>query len=170
MTLVLDSTSKSPTGNSYASLAEADAYHEARGFNDEWTSAQVETKNAALAWATRLMERLDFGGYVSSTTQALRWPRMVVFTPDGIEFSRTEVPQFVKDAQAELALYLLREDRTEDQGSVGISEVAVGSVDVKFNTVAGSSKANYIPASVLDLLKFGLARSPGSVAVRLERR
>lgn len=152
MALTIDATPKSPTANSYATLAEANAYHEARGFNSEWTSASDTQKNAALAWATRLMERLSYKGSVLDLAQALRWPRAFVFDLDWREYDRNVVPQCVKDAQAELALYLLKEDRTEDQGSVGLSEVQVGPLGVKFNTNPGSTRVDILPASVKQLL------------------
>lgn len=165
MALVLDYTAKSATGNSYASLAEANAYHEARGFNDEWTSASDVQKNAALAWATRLLERLEYKGSISTLTQALRWPRLGVFDLDLREYDRNSVPQCVKDAQAELALTLLKEDRTEDQGAVGISEVKVGPLDVKFNTSPGiSTRTELLPAAVKELLRPVLSSSGGRTA------
>ncbi len=42
--------------NSYCSRADGDAYHEAHLYASAWTGATADQKDAALFWATRLLD------------------------------------------------------------------------------------------------------------------
>lgn len=57
MALVIDTTLEGANANSYAEVAEVDAYHEARLHNSLWKSiTDVEVKKAAIIWATRVLD------------------------------------------------------------------------------------------------------------------
>jgi hypothetical protein len=47
----------------------------------------------------------------TSTTQALRWPRTRVLTPEGIAVDTDTIPKFLEDATAEFSLWLIKDDR-----------------------------------------------------------
>ena len=76
MALVLVATPSADDANTYATLAEAETYHETRLHNDDWNSAASADKNKALAWATRLLDDLiDWFGSKTDVYQPLLFPR-----------------------------------------------------------------------------------------------
>jgi hypothetical protein len=128
----INSTPGDPSQNSYCSLAEADAYHASRLFNDAWTSADPDAvKTPALLWACRTLDRQDWQGLRTNKVQGLRWPRYYVADQDGWMFAATEIPTFLKNAQAELAFLFIQQDRTSEVGTEGFSEIKAGEIDVK---------------------------------------
>lgn len=118
MTLVLDNTVGGMSANSYATVAEADAYHEARGFNSEWTQATTADKTQSLVWATRLLDEQEFVGIATFRTAPLRWPRYGVVNRENMVVDPQVIPQFLKEATAEWAFKMLKEDRTDDEGGL----------------------------------------------------
>ena len=122
--------------NSYASVADGDAYHDAHLYATAWTAATTANKEKALAMATRLLdEEFQFNGFKVIPTQALQWPRQRCPDPDaspgpivsGISW-RTEafvasniVPARVIQATCEMARELLIADRTGPPAGEGIS-------------------------------------------------
>src|SRR5438128_1270421 len=99
----VDATPGGPASNSFATVAEADAYHVARLHNPEWAAASNGDKEAALEWATRVLDRLPWQGSRAGITQLLRWPRYAVYDLDGFYVSSLTIPAFLRDATAELA-------------------------------------------------------------------
>lgn len=144
MTLV--ATPGALDANSYCSLAEADAYHNTRGHNDEWAVATPEDKEKFLLWAQRLLDQEDWTGSKNSYTQPLRWPRGSVRDQDGYIYLNTVIPQWLKNAQAELAFHFIRDDRTEDQGNLQSRHEQLGSMQ-STDTVRVC-----IPAAVRDMI------------------
>lgn len=169
MTITLNATPGDASANAYVDLAGANSLLETRGFATEWTDADDEKRKAALVWATRILERLEWDGGIASTTQALRWPRFGAYDEDGREFASNAIPKPLKDATAELALYLVKEDRTEDQGTVPITEAKVGEVAVKFG-VGQAGGTNPIPQGVLDMVAPLLRCESHGMNVPLVRR
>ena len=124
MALVLvneDGTGK-PDANSYAAVADGDAYHDGHLYAAAWTAATSDNKAKALVMATRLIDEcFKFNGLRRRSTQALQWPRLNCPDPDGTEaFAETLVPRPVIDATSELARELLKADRTEDPDGEGL--------------------------------------------------
>ena len=122
MAVEIDATPAGAQANSYCTLAEAEAYHETRLHNTAWTAADDATKKKALIWATRLLdEQIEWEGFATHfDTQVLQWPRMALYYPGydnvydmlGRAIGEDEIPQRLKNAQAELALYLISADTT----------------------------------------------------------
>jgi hypothetical protein len=81
----------------YVTTAEADQYFATRLYADAWTGATELDKQKALETASRQIDRLPLKGRKTDTAQIMAFPRY----PD------TEVPQAVKDACCEQALFLL---------------------------------------------------------------
>lgn len=115
--------------NSFCNLAEADSYHARRLNNNCWRDADEDTRKSALFHATDILHRQHWIGAPTEYAQALSWPRRFVpnrnsinqgFTGD-LEYidintpvSLTYIyiddgiqPQFLIDATAELANYLI---------------------------------------------------------------
>ena len=142
--------------NSYATLEEADAYHETRLHNTEWTAATEDERKTALIWATRVLDRqVDWIGrrWGLYDAQALEWPRSGAYDSNGFYIDYQIIPRQVKDAQAELAWLFLREDRTasrSDSPTAGIKGMKVGPISLTFDPV---DRKHTIPDSVVRLLQ-----------------
>ena len=159
--------------NSYCSLDEANAYHETRLHTNDWDAATPETKTKALLWAARLLDRqIAWEGYPTDPeNQALQWPRIGMYDGDPIDsglydgvgrlLSDSEIPQALKDAQAELAMYLIANDRTAELSTEGLGDVSVGPVKVGFNQ-NNSPKRRVIPEAVYEMISLWGERKYGS--------
>lgn len=117
MAVTVVETVGSASANSFVSVAEADAYLEARLNSSAWTG--TEPKKIAVIEATRELTRLMWVGSRTDTTQALSWPRTYAIDPDvpapsllgdiaELYFDDDVIPQRVKDATCELALEFLK--------------------------------------------------------------
>lgn len=153
MALVLDATVGGSSANSYCTRAEGDTYHEAHLYATAWTGATSGNKDAALVWATRMLdEQIEWAGEKTTVEQALRWPRGGAYDRDGIEIDSEIIPTFLKHATAELARYLLSSDRqaTLDSSAGGVESVKAGSVEVKFDKL---DRIAVLPDSVMAMIR-----------------
>jgi hypothetical protein len=148
----LDATPGGATSNAYATLEEAEAYMATLEFRGKWDGADDERKSAALIQAARWMDTLQWLGRKATREQALAWPREGVTDTDGYEVPKDEVPQRVREANAEFAFRLLASDRAADADK-GIS---IGSLRTPDETRA------LVPPSVVDLVRPYLG-SKGSI-------
>lgn len=125
--------------NTYATLAEANAYHASRLYSTVWTAATVTdaTREAALTMACRLLDAYPraWSGAAVDAVQALGWPRSGMLTRNGFAVATTEIPLALKEAQAELARQLIAADRTADNAVInqGITSLKAGSVALSFS-------------------------------------
>ncbi len=139
-TLVLEDGTGMASANSYASIADGDTYHGASLYAPEWTNATAANKAIALGMATRVIDsNCSFRGYRKSMTQALEWPRIRAKNDDfygqmpgrisalfANYFDENSVPLRLKQATAQVALDLLRGDRTLESGQKGLQSVGIG--------------------------------------------
>ena len=123
LVLVIEDGTGRSDANSYASVADADAYHEAHLYATAWTGASTPNKEKALAMATRLVDgEFVFHGARRTTAQALQWPREGCPDMDGGDvLASNAVPKGVVVATCELARELLVLDRTTAPPGEGIS-------------------------------------------------
>jgi hypothetical protein len=149
-----DATAGAADANSYASVAEADAYLAVRGDTATWTALTLGAKEAKLQWAAIYLDTLTFKGTRSTSTQALQWPRIGVWDRDGFEVDG--IPQALKNAQAEMAFQLIANDWTQGLGPVSNETLSVGSISL------GPETHRPFPAAVLALLRPLLASVPGA--------
>jgi hypothetical protein len=152
--LVVEDGTGLENSNSYSSVGEADDYHAANLYATEWTGPK---KDVALAMATRIIDsNMVFRGQKLRETQALQWPRVGARNPDvgssavfapltarlssQADFRSDEVPKILKDATAQLALELLRGDRTGDPETRGLKRLSLGqgAVSLEFDSAAES--------------------------------
>jgi Putative DnaT-like ssDNA binding protein len=134
MALTLDASVGGVNSNSYTTEAEGDAYHEARLFATDWTGAVTATKEAALVWATRMLDySFDWTGAKYTIEQALRWPRYSALDRDGQLFDSDEIPVELKDAVAELARLLIAGDRGAETGTEGLKRLKVDVIELEFD-------------------------------------
>lgn len=166
--MALDATAGGPTSNSYATVADGDSYHANHLYAASWSSAITANKEAALIWATRLLdEQVTWKGDVETLTQALRWPRQMVLDRDGRRYlDPVTIPTFLKQATAELARHLLMGDRTQER-SIGLSSVTADTVTVTFDK---HDVPSILPPSVTSIVEpYGDVKGPGSGSAKLVR-
>jgi hypothetical protein len=135
-TPTLVATAGAANANTYCLLAEANTYMDGRLYVDAWTDAGNDDKNKALLWATNLLDDLTtWVGMKASDSQALRWPRSMVWDQDGDSVTSTAIPQFLKDATAEFAFSLLSEDRTleTNRDLMGFEFMKIGPLAMKID-------------------------------------
>lgn len=160
----LIATAGAADANSYLTVSEADKYFETRLHADLWQTS--DDQEAALIWATRLLdEMLSWAGIIATDTQALRWPRLYVKDEDDREFSSTAIPQWLKDATAEMAFHLLTSDRTAEPESSGIKEMKVGTLEIVFDKY---SSLKMMPTSVAVIVRpYAFQRKTTRTLVRM---
>lgn len=132
MALVVETGTGSAAAESYASVAEADAYHAARGAV-AWAALTTAAKEEALRRATDFLlgaYRRRWRGARMTDAQALDWPRYGVQLDDKAAPVATNlVPPEVKAACSALALTASTEalapnlERTQAKVKVGPLEV-----------------------------------------------
>ena len=141
--------SLTPGTDTYASLAEAEAYMATLIFKDAWASASGDpAKESALKQAGRLLDTLlNWKGTKATGNQSMAWPRVGVFDRDGYAIASDAIPAQIKNAQCEFALRLLAEDRAGDAGGLAPESLKVGSLEIT------GLKRQVIPPSVTELCR-----------------
>ena len=137
ITLVLETGAGVSDANTYLLVADASAILDAFpvSYITAWTNASAEDKNDVLVLATRMFDDLIYFPRTVRTHfgQALHFPRIGMVDYDGYRVLPNTIPSFVKNATAQLALEMLREDRTLEPIR-GISRASVGPLSVTFDT------------------------------------
>lgn len=156
MTLIVEDGTGLANANSYASLTEANAYHDARLHALEWTAATDATKEKALALATTTLDAMVvWQGDRMTGEQALAWPRSGAAF-DGFEVEDDSVPAPVKRATSELARLLIAEDLTQDVAQNDLASLNLGKGALEIDFRNGTDKRR-VPTIVGELLQ-GLGR------------
>lgn len=169
MALTLVATAGATNANSYATIAQADAYHERHPYGSTWHDQEVPVREQALVWATALLDRhVEWFGLIASSTQALRWPRTSTADRDGRPVSGATIPAALQDVTAELARWLLESDRTAESEAAAagsITGLKVGSVEINYGA-GGSTSAtvDVLPDAVVAMLAplGSIVQKPGS--------
>ena len=152
--LSLDVTIGGVDSTSYCTLTEAETYHRQHLHTENWDGASNDDKMAALLWSRRLLdEQMIWAGSITTTTQALSWPRSGVYTPDNISILSTEIPNFLKNAQAEYAAWLIASDRTSEPGTMGFKEIGLGRGEIKL-VIDKYDQKPLMPSIVWQMIKF----------------
>ena len=134
MSLICEDGSIVTGAESYCSVADASAYHTARG-NAAWAALATDAiRGQCLRKATDYMEqvyRSRWQGCRVGETQALSWPRYDVEV-EGHAIDSDVVPDAVKRACAELALRASAADLNPDL-TQGVLSEQVGSIQVTYD-------------------------------------
>lgn len=162
----IDATAGGASSNSFATVAEANAYHNARLHNETWFDANTDTKERSLKWATRILDDMKWKGSKTASTQALEWPRAAVLNLNGDELDDATIPTFLINAVSEYAFELIKMDREVDSDTKGISQVMAGEVSVKFDKTDRPSKT---PTSIYRIIKNYLASGNTGAFQNIER-
>ena len=184
MAVTIDATAGGANANSYMTLAQADAYVEAMIESTDvgkWTTGTDDTRNRALAAAAERLDRERFLGARATDTQARQWPRTGVRKPDTYVntyatgfpvrrsadyFTDTEIPDQVKRAQIELAVYL--KNNTDGISLSGLNDfknVKIGSLDVTPDKT-GAVGADHVPPMFERYLTGLRISGPGNIAIK----
>lgn len=139
VTLVLEDGTGISGANSYVSVAEADDILSVNSVQyATWTALTSTEKDTLLVWASDYLDsHVDWNGYKQVETSGLRWPRNCVYDVDGILVADDIVPLRVKQATAQLAIFLNSSQAaaTGGQSSVlpeGIKRVQADVVELEF--------------------------------------
>jgi len=142
MALVTEDGTGRADAESYISVADATAYHAARG-NAAWAAvASDEVREQLLRRATDFMEqnyRERWAGFRVTTTQALSWPRYEVPIKDApgsyaslpSYYPADKVPALIGQACAVLALMAIAGDLSTNP-EVAVKRKKVGPIDVEY--------------------------------------
>jgi len=184
MAVTIVATAGSATANSYITLSEADDYVEAMISStdvSQWTTGTDDTRNRALAAATQRLDRERFLGARADDSQALQWPRTGVRKPDTYVntyatgfpfrisedyFDDDEIPDQIKHAQIELAVYL--KNNTDGISLSGLNDykrVKIGSLDITPDK-AGAVGADHVPPMFERYLTGLRISGPGNIAIK----
>ena len=102
--MALDATVGGIASDTYGTLAESNAYFEARGITS-WHGTD-ESKEQDLRKAATYLDNIYRGrwkGQRSNRDQARAWPRSYAIDSDGYSYQADEIPVSLKNAQFELA-------------------------------------------------------------------
>lgn len=165
MTLSVDVTVGGASSNSYCSVAEGDSYHEGHLYATDWSNAATTVKEASLVMATRILDDyVRWRGVKNKNSQALEWPRYSVWDENGYLLDNTALPQFLKDATAEMARHLIGSNRTAETGLEGFKVLEVKPIHIEPDK---SDRAEVIPAIVWSMISyFGWSRRARRTLVR----
>lgn len=150
--MAIDTTVGGADSNSYASVAEADDYHEFHLYGSAWNDATTPEKESALVMATRLLDAYTcFVGNAASETQRLKWPRSGMLNRNGFGIPEDVIPDELKDAQIELARLLLVSDLTAQNAASaqGLTKIKAGPIELTFKD---EISVTVVPDGVTSLL------------------
>jgi hypothetical protein len=135
MAHVFDTTVGGINSTSYITTEHASEYHSDRLHNDDWNG----DTQVALLWAASILDySFEWKGTKSTLEQRLEWPRHNAYSKYGhilgYDYTLGEIiiPEPIEHAQAELALLLIRSDRTLDPDSKGLKSLQVDVIKMEF--------------------------------------
>lgn len=106
MTLIVEDGTVIANAESYISVAEADTYWTNHGDPASWTDATTIQKEVALRYATSWIDvNYKWRSTLLEEAQVLDWPRGLFVDDDCRTRGGTTIPQELKDAEAEMALF-----------------------------------------------------------------
>lgn len=133
MPLIPETGDGLPTANSYATVADADAYHAATMSADAWGELDLVEKEQRLVAATRLLDSMfAWVGFPMRHGQALGFPRRDISGRNGVAYPLRYIPREIRAATIELALYL-QDDATSAAtiGAESVQEITLGPIGIK---------------------------------------
>lgn len=171
LVLIKEDGSGKEDANAYADAADADSYFEGHLYASAWAGATPEHKDAALVFATRLIDsQFQFRGTKANGMQALQWPRVNCPDPDAGRWgviAMNAVPKAVVDATCEMARELLILDRTAAPPGEGLKYENVGPNQTGYSKTDVRPIISHVAQAML--AKYGVLVKSKSGAVPLTR-
>jgi len=136
---VIDATVAGTASNSYATVADADAYNATYPQDvdgDLWAELDTDLKNRALIQSTRQFETaVRWYGAASTTTQRLAFPRLgLIYPSTGQAVPSGIIPEELKWAVSEQARIIAQADRAAENTSAsqGLKRLKAESVELEW--------------------------------------
>jgi hypothetical protein len=141
VTVAIIATPGAANANSYVTIDEADAYFSYRFGASAWQALSSANKEIALRHSTQSIDQQRLRGYQVQDTQALAFPRYIPGSWDasGLLYPSTDIPQAVKDACCEEALWLAQNASTggmsprQQLQAEGVSSFMVGNLQESYS-------------------------------------
>ena len=181
LTLIKEDGTGKADANSYANVADGDAYHYGHLYGTAWTGATADQKAAALVMASRLIDaEYQFNGLRTVGSQALQWPRVNCLDPDKAPIPvltslllldpfvpASIVPKALVLATCEMARELLIADRTASPPGEGLKYYNDSAKQTGYDKTDRRPVISHVAQAML--CKYGALVSGQSGAVRLVR-
>jgi hypothetical protein len=153
MSLITEDGTGLANAESYASVADATAYHAARG-NAAWAAASLGNQEIALRQATDYLERrYVYRGTRKTIVQALLWPRVGVYVDYiNLTWPVTKLTQ----ATCELALRALSGPLVNDQTAPNVKREKIGPLETEYfgNSMNGQTFFTTVDDLLAPLIKY----------------
>jgi hypothetical protein len=131
-----------------------------------WEALTLDKKQKLLSWASRYLdERTRWFGRRAETESSLRWPRTGITDRDGNPISDTIVPRQLKIAAAEMARYLIDQDRTVERDQDALTRLKADVIELEFEE---GYRLPQVPSHMKHLIK-GLGVISTGTGVRFAR-
>lgn len=169
--MALDATVAGENSNSYVTQAEATAYFANHPFASAWVYSESK-----LIYAATMLDALGaWQGYKTSATQAREFPRVGLTSkinnlPPSYDTGMTflgagildmVIPQEIKNAQMELALYFTQNTSVLPDG-VSINRLDIGPIRIDQNGFKAGQQDALPPLVSLIIQKYGKTRATGT--------
>ncbi len=181
LTLTKEDGTGKTDANSYADVADGNAYHDGHLYATAWTGATDAQKAVALVMASRLVDaEFQFNGTRTNAVQGMQWPRARCPEPDAIhvplqvllpipsDFVRFDsVPKAVVQAACEMARELLIADRTAAPAGEGLKYYNNAGVQTGYDKTDRRPVLSRV--AMVMLAKYGVPMSATSGMTKLQR-
>ena len=181
LTLIKEDGTGKTDANSYADVADGNAYYDGHLYATAWTGAGDDQKAVALVMASRLIDaEFQFNGTRTNAVQGLQWPRARCPEPDAIhvplqvllpipsDFVRFDsVPKAVVQAACEMARELLIADRTTAPAGEGLKYYNNAGVQTGYDKTDRRPVLSRV--AMVMLAKYGVPMSATSGITKLQR-
>lgn len=173
--MILVATPGDPLANSYTTVSQATAFLTMHLDTAAWTEASVPDQEAALMWATRLIdEQVQWYAIPTFPDQALALPQTGLLDRWGQPVLSTVIPIAVQQATALYALGLLEATDVDTSAATGdliIKSKKIGDTTITYQDIPAASSRTpvspyAIPSEVRALLRpYGMVPGFGSIPV-----
>lgn len=147
------------SGNSYATIAEADAFLDNLiDAGPLWLSVDPDSKARALLHATILLDNQCWIGTKTADSNTLEWPRTGVTDADGNAIDENTVPDQIVNGTIRLAYELSQDPTLASQQNTGSNDkkYVAGSVSIEFfrpGGVLGTNGITRFPFAVMEFIR-----------------
>ena len=142
--MILNAIPGDPLANAYCPVVQATAFLTMRLDTDAWTEASIPDQEAALQWATRLIdEQVHWYGVPTYPDQALALPQVGLCDQWGRQLASDVIPVPVQQATALYALELLHvladDAPAAVSGDLILKSKKIGDVTLEYQSISPSS-------------------------------
>lgn len=116
------------------------------------TQTQIKAQQA-LILATSLIDSFEFVGAPTSSQQPLQWPRMSIVNRNGSTIPDYQIPSGIKQANNELAFYLLQFDLTSPAKENHLELLTSSKIGESTESYAANTNNKKLPDQVLNYMR-----------------